>query len=479
MDLRSIINNEAGEGSRQKQAAPATPIQAPPQQQGFRDYSHPPHGSPGGHGSHDYGSEASKTRGSFASPTPSQDQRTFSNRPPPPPPLQSPSQSDLRSSAGGPYSAQSPYRQSVSTLMSNQYPFPQHQVPQSPGQHHQYPPNFQPRDSLSQPTPAPPQLQTNISQNQASSIPQTPPIGIPGAPHPYLQQQQQQRSHSSASTPTSAHSQSQYFNQYPQESPASSSAGQFPPSQIPTHHRQQSQHSQPGTPIGTPITQRPPSGGFVQPSSPYQQRGLPPGSFSQFRASPAPPAAPAPHLPTTPGGFDPQITAPTSDHQRRSQSERERSMSVSPKTRPPAQGGEGVGPPPPPENHSINSGKRKMEDREASAEQPQRIGQSDAKAQMNGTRRTPSGSTASPKQPPRKRTRYLEPPIWAQSIIGRSKSILGPAKVNQKVNGTQRSFQYKLPHRLPGQMSTETTKDPHRLVKLMILLGYWGRGRRA
>jgi polynucleotide 5'-triphosphatase len=112
-------------------------------------------------------------------------------------------------------------------------------------------------------------------------------------------------------------------------------------------------------------------------------------------------------------------------------------MSVSPKTRPPGQGGEGVGPPPPPENHSINSGKRKMEDREASVEQHQRIGQPDAKAQMNGTRRTPSGSTASPKQPPRKRTRYLEPPIWAQSIIGRSKSILGPAKVNQKVNGTQ------------------------------------------
>ncbi|KIN02257.1 hypothetical protein OIDMADRAFT_120969 [Oidiodendron maius Zn] len=78
-----------------------------------------------------------------------------------------------------------------------------------------------------------------------------------------------------------------------------------------------------------------------------------------------------------------------------------------------------------------------MEDREAPVEHPQRLGQPDIKAQINGNRRTPSGSTSSPKQPPRKRIRYLEPPIWAQSVIGRSKSILGVAKVNNKANGAQ------------------------------------------
>ena len=115
-------------------------------------------------------------------------------------------------------------------------------------------------------------------------------------------------------------------------------------------------------------------------------------------------------------------------------------MSVSPKTRPPGQAGDkgdNSDRPPPPEDNSITSVKRKMEDREAHVEQPQRIGQTDIKPQINGTRRTPSGSSSSPKQPPRKRTRYVEPPIWAQSIIGRSKSILVPAKVNHRANGTQ------------------------------------------
>jgi polynucleotide 5'-triphosphatase len=112
-------------------------------------------------------------------------------------------------------------------------------------------------------------------------------------------------------------------------------------------------------------------------------------------------------------------------------------MSVSPKTKPPGQAGDSTGRPPQPEEDSTSSVKRKMEDREAPVEQPQRIGQPDIKPQINGNRRTPSGSISSPKQPPRKRIRYVEPPIWAQSVIGRSKSILGPAKVNHRVNGTQ------------------------------------------
>ena len=112
-------------------------------------------------------------------------------------------------------------------------------------------------------------------------------------------------------------------------------------------------------------------------------------------------------------------------------------MSVSPKTRPPGQRGDNAARPPQPEQDTTGAVKRKMEDRDAPTEQPQRVGQPDSKSQINDNRRTPSGSTSSPKQPPKKRIRYREPPIWAQSVIGRSKSILGVAKVNNKVNGTQ------------------------------------------
>lgn len=76
-----------------------------------------------------------------------------------------------------------------------------------------------------------------------------------------------------------------------------------------------------------------------------------------------------------------------------------------------------------------------MDDRDAAIEQPQKVGQPEIKSNVNGNRRTPSVGGPSPKQQPRKRTRYLEPPIWARSIIGRTKSTLGPIKVHHKANG--------------------------------------------
>lgn len=439
MDLRSIINTENGEAGRSKQNAPTpiTPIQTgPPSGQIYRSYSHSSQASPGpgkhGSQSQEYGSQ---NGGPYASPTTYQ--AAHLNRPPPPTPIQAPPPNDLCSPTGS-YSAPSPYRHTPNSSISiagSQFPFPQSlQNPQSPAQRHQYPPTFHQsqRESYSQPNP-PPQLQQYNSQIQPSPPPQTPPIGIPGAAHPYLQHQRSQSSLSN-STPTSAHSQQQqHQNQFTQESPVS--INQLPPNQFPFHHQQQqSQQSQPGTPLGPPLqTQRQSSGAFAHSSSPYQQRGVPAspfGSTQYNQTSPAPAKASIPpRMPTTPqSAYDSQRTS-TSSAQQRSMIERERSLSVSPKTRLPSQTRGNSIVQQQPEEYN-NSMKRKMEDREMSFEAPQRVEQYNDKPQTNGDSQTNSSATMSPQQPPKKRTRYTEPPIWARS----AKGVKG---LGRKINGRQ------------------------------------------
>ena len=459
MDLRSIINtNEGGDSSIPKQAAPVTPIQAPPGQ-GFREFHHPPQASPGKHPSQDYTSQT----GPYASSTAYQG--VYQGRPPPPPPIQAPARS---------YSAQSPYQHTPSSSSTNQYPFPQSQTPQSPAQQHQqYPPSFPQRESYPQSN-APPHLQHhNSTHSQGSPAPQTPPIGIPGAPHPYLQHQRSQSS-LSAGTPTSAQSQQPYYNPYRQESPVSTS--HFPPSQIPQHQRQQ---SQPGTPLGPPLTQRHSSGGFAQPTSPYQQRGASSGPFNFQQTSPAPPPpASIPRQPSTPSAYDSQRTS-TSEQQRRSQSERERSISVSPKTRLPSQPRTEMATPQS-ENGYTNSTKRKMDDRKMPAEQHRPSQYPDVKPPVNGEYRASQSDTASPKPPPKKRIRYTEPPIWAQSIKTKTafaSKNRGPAKLNGKqpeafpttapMVKSETNGNHQVSPAAPGASAINAPPDP------TILLGPW------
>jgi polynucleotide 5'-triphosphatase len=75
-----------------------------------------------------------------------------------------------------------------------------------------------------------------------------------------------------------------------------------------------------------------------------------------------------------------------------------------------------------------------MEDREIPVDEPRRIEQyemkpqiKDVKPQVNGDHRIPSSS---PQQPPKKRIRYTEPPIWAQSVRKMGAFV-------SKVNGKQ------------------------------------------
>jgi polynucleotide 5'-triphosphatase len=71
-----------------------------------------------------------------------------------------------------------------------------------------------------------------------------------------------------------------------------------------------------------------------------------------------------------------------------------------------------------------------MEDREVSAEEHSRRESHEFKPQVNGDHRIPS---TSPQQPPKKRVRYTEPPIWARSVRNKGAFGLvnrGPSKLN-------------------------------------------------
>ncbi|KAF8847036.1 mRNA triphosphatase CET1 [Acephala macrosclerotiorum] len=72
-----------------------------------------------------------------------------------------------------------------------------------------------------------------------------------------------------------------------------------------------------------------------------------------------------------------------------------------------------------------------MEDRDAVVEEPRRIEEHEVKLGINGDHKIVSSS---PQQPPKKRVRYTEPPIWARSVRNKGSLGLG-AKLNSKVNG--------------------------------------------
>lgn len=103
-----------------------------------------------------------------------------------------------------------------------------------------------------------------------------------------------------------------------------------------------------------------------------------------------------------------------------------------------------------------------MDDREIAVEDPRRITPQEAKPQVNGDNRIPSASTSSPQQPARKRIRYTEPPIWAQSVRGR-KSIYaaGVSRPNPKPNG-KRAMVNVTAHAAPPLIKCET--NGHRQI---------------
>lgn len=322
MDLRAIINNEAGEDKVAAPVAqqPATPSSSSHHPQSrhassananrqYTEYSNSNSsaGRQPQHYDYDLGRPLSRNtsasgdyRPQFASPTAAYQRPQLH-------PGQVPlphSNSELLSRsprAAAPYPSQSP-----SFPRTSSGPF-SYQATQSPGQErfsipHQHSGSSLPRqESYPQPS---------VSQYLTSPVPLTPPsvIGPSGAYPPYLQQQQHSRSLSSHSnsTPTSAHSQ---YNQ----SPLLASA--YPGPAYPQHQQQ----SQPGTPLGPPIS--------------IHRSGTYPQHQGQYSYSAHAPVSQSPHQgrqPITRPLSNPLL--PHSQFERRRP--REQSESISPRTTP-------------------------------------------------------------------------------------------------------------------------------------------------
>jgi polynucleotide 5'-triphosphatase len=95
--------------------------------------------------------------------------------------------------------------------------------------------------------------------------------------------------------------------------------------------------------------------------------------------------------------------------------------------------------------------KGEMEDRGIEVEHGRPINQSLTKPQTNGSHRP---QTLSPQQPPKKKIRYTEPPIWAQSV--RNKGAVALAK---KLNGKQPAVMAQ-PHSAPAAVQETNGNRP-------------------
>ncbi|RYP05085.1 hypothetical protein DL764_004046 [Monosporascus ibericus] len=374
------LNMSGLHGPSTQSVTPATPVQAGPSQNAFRDYSHSAHASPVmQHREYPAAAGPYQSPTSYH-PTPS----SFVGNRPSGPPIRPPNHA-ARSPGGTSMPAPSPsYRQTppVSSIStgSQGYPFPpasQTPLPASPNQRQQYGSQggYTPRDSYpsQRQSPAPPIGMPRLSghgsvalsygqgQQQEQCIPQTPPVGTPGggAP-PYVQQQQQQQHQRSLSTqsiptPTSAHSQQPpYGPSYMQGSPVAPTHQAPPQLQHLDHHQSQRQTSQPPTPLGPPMpgpVRQSPAASYREPPSPYQQRISSSATTTTATYPPQviqtspPPPSPASiqqqqqqqQQQRTTNSIQREYEAFATELQQRppsqSRSERERSISVSPKTR--------------------------------------------------------------------------------------------------------------------------------------------------
>ncbi|KAI0380309.1 mRNA triphosphatase CET1 [Hypomontagnella monticulosa] len=482
--LTTSISN-SNSNSTSTSVAPSTPAHAGPPPQSFRDYSHPTHASPGPH-PHEYPPAAASNHpnhtpgsaGPYQSPTSyNPPPNAFAGRPPVPP-LQPPSSHDIRSPGSASISGPSPYRRTPTSSISAGsagYPFPTQQPPVSPVQrHHQYgPPSAGPgvgpsasvgaptysRDSYNNPQPQHGSVSYAHSQQP---LPQTPPVGTPGGSHQYMHQ----RSHSiqSTPTPTSAHSQSAPYGVPFQGSPVTTTH----PHQISIDHQHQSQHqhqhqrqpSQPPTPLGQPLPGPPPRQSpalsYQQPTSPYQKRissAQAPYPPQPMQTSPKPPPpASIQRMPSSSshGTYD---AVAESHRGSQSRSDRERSVSVSPKTRvpslpnsvghrPPSTGSDANPYHPqripsapvnnnimdPQQPHTGTPAKRKLEQRDLAPEELENGRKPPPPPQMNGNHAVPlpvtvqaSGMSVMSR---RRRTKYDQPPIWAQNARERGQPMI-------------------------------------------------------
>ncbi|PTB65821.1 mRNA triphosphatase CET1 [Trichoderma citrinoviride] len=389
----------------------------------------------------------------------------------PPPPLQPPSlYHDPRSpgssrSNSGPVLA-SPYRPSPTSAStpggSAGYPFPTQPPDMSSPIQRQYPSQYQdPRD------PRDPR-RDSYAQSPGHAPPPPPPAYQLQHQHQQQQmmQQQQQQQHaarqSSPARPSTSASSASYqaYLQHQQRSPtvaqqhygpyAQGSPG--PAAPPPADYSRHPSSSQPPTPLGPPSSAlRQPStpGGFgQQPPSPYQQRMSPPAQTPtpqppappahvppQAQTQPSPKPAPPPETPAhRPPSQQSAHGSPVAEPagRPRSQTEREQSLSVSPKTRlgsipsvsdatpaltdRPATSSLSVHSMAVDSDRAVTPAKRKLEDLNMSPGELENKGSKPPPGEVNGGYVERIQKSSSPIPPKKRRTRYTQPPIWAQSI---------------------------------------------------------------
>ncbi|KAF4454032.1 mRNA-capping enzyme subunit beta [Fusarium austroafricanum] len=483
MDLRSVLNTSDGgdrappkpapkpqpppslhqqqpphpQQQQQMQRPSQSPAQAPAPPPYYRDYGRhpPPQPSPGKPMPQDYPPHAGHPHHPQSRPPPSHPQPS-PHQPPPgayppqspyqtpgpypgraaPPPIQPPGSFHDPRSPSVPTPGQSPYRASTTPSTASAaagYPFPPTQSPgemASPVQRHQYSPTqYAARESFSQgPQGAP-------GHGHYPPTQQHPQGSIPPNQQ-YLSQRPASASRSSHSTPTPTSAQAQHpYGSFVQGSPVT--ASRPPPGE---YNRQP---SQPATPVGPPLSagsrQASVTGGFAQPSSPYQQRlsyaGAP---IAQAQTQAQAQSSPPPPPPTK--RISSSYGSPAPDVHRRSQSHSERapSPSVSPKSRVPslqsnpdplaamaaeakAKQSQSASIPQPmavdATERAATPAKRKLEDRNSPKQEPQEKRMKPSEVNGGQVRRESVSSSAPAPAPAallKKRRRYSQAPIWAQ-----------------------------------------------------------------
>lgn len=410
MDLRSIINTDAGDSPIDRKSTPITPVKTKHIRE-FETHKIPLHISPGGQVQQEYWVQRAGT-----SNTSSTYRQNYQNRRPPPLPIQAPPPNNLISPSQS-ISEQSPYKKitpssSSSSSSTNQFLFPpSQQTPQSPAQPFYDTHTTQRVDNL-QILNLPQNINYLETYNQSPSKPQSPTVNSSGDNQRYAQNQGTQPS-TLISNFCPKKDLNEEFLEYPRD--LSTLIGDSSHSQ---DHSLQTHISKSGKNLGPLISQNLPVKNVSEPFLPAQE--VTQGSSFQHRqissAHSAPDSIPA--LPKTsadkdyhPGLFGEQNS--------RSRTEiRDRSPSFSPKTRQSSLQKTELSSDL--DSEKVNKSKIKMNDEWGDSIQ--------APGSVQTTNKTLPSSTSScthtdirlsmtsTQKPSRKRVRYTEPPIWARSI---------------------------------------------------------------
>ena len=305
MDLRSIINSDSNTNPPSQRARPGLESSV----------------------KHIYFNHQQIHANSYEAPSQGHQDARANTRPPQPPPLQPPAYRDIPSPNGSfsHRSAQSPYQATPnSSIVGNQYPFPQPHHHASPATS-SHGPSFPQQEQITGVITA---AGRNYGQPSPSIL--TPTSTTPAGGYAYPQYHRPPSSHS-ATTPTSAQS---YVQTFSRDSPrAIHTHINASPHQHSAHHY----HSQPGTPLGppppigrpSPVSHRASSG-----PSPYESYRSQSGSSHGHHQIPPPSlATEASNVLASPVNYNSRPPLPSS-RSYMTDEERERSQSVSPKTIP-------------------------------------------------------------------------------------------------------------------------------------------------